>query len=67
LVEAQAIFQAGELAEQRIDWRTAYADYARAAKLQPSNRRCAWKAGVLAFEMWRSDYRDHDLSNTKLT
>jgi len=37
-VEAQAIFQAGQLAEQRIDWRTAYAHYARAARLQPTNR-----------------------------
>ena len=31
VVEARAIFQAGELAEQRIDWRAAYAHYARAA------------------------------------
>jgi tetratricopeptide (TPR) repeat protein len=54
MVEAQAIFQAGELAEQRIDWRTAYAHYARAARLQPNNWRYAQKAGALAYEM--ADY-----------
>jgi tetratricopeptide (TPR) repeat protein len=48
VVEAQAIFQAGELAEQRIDWRAASAHYARAARLQPSNRQYAQKAGLLA-------------------
>ena len=51
VVEARAIFQAGELAEQRIDWRAAYADYARAAKLQPSNWMYAQVAGRLAREM----------------
>jgi tetratricopeptide (TPR) repeat protein len=51
LVEAQAMFQAGGLAEQRIDWRTASAHYARAAKLQPSNWRYAQKAGSLADDM----------------
>src|SRR6478752_9057858 len=51
VVEARAIFQAGELAEQRIDWRAAYAHYARAARLQPSNWRYAHKAGTLADEM----------------
>ena len=51
VVEAQAIFQAGELAEQRIDWRAAYAHYARAARLQPSNRLYAEQAGKLADEM----------------
>jgi tetratricopeptide (TPR) repeat protein len=51
VVEARAIFQAGELAEQRIDWRTASVHYARAARLQPSNWRYAEKAGLLADEM----------------
>jgi tetratricopeptide (TPR) repeat protein len=51
VVEARAIFQAAELAEQRIDWRTAYAHYARAARLQPSNRQYVRKAGLLADEM----------------
>ena len=32
-VEARAIFQAGQLAEQRIDWRGAYTHYVRAASL----------------------------------
>ena len=45
VVEARAFFQAGELAEQRIDWRTAYAHYARAARLQPSNQRYVQSAG----------------------
>ncbi len=48
VVEARAMFQAGELAEQRIDWRAAYADYRRAAGLQPSNRSYAQRAGRLA-------------------
>ena len=51
VVEARAIFQAGELAEQRIDWRAAYAHYARAARLQPSNWRYAQNAGILADAM----------------
>ena len=51
VVEARAIFQAGELAEQRIDWRAAYAHYARAARLQPSNWQYAQNAGNLAREM----------------
>jgi hypothetical protein len=51
VVEARAIFQAGELAEQRIDWRTAYVHYARAARLQPSNWRYVLKAGTLADQM----------------
>ena len=51
VVEARAIFQAGELAEQRIDWRAAYTYYARAAGLQPSNWRYAESAGNLAYEM----------------
>ena len=51
VVEARAIFQAGELAEQRIDWRAAYTYYARAARLQPSNWRYAESAGKLAHEM----------------
>jgi hypothetical protein len=48
VVEARAIFQAGQLAELRIDWRTAYAHYARAASLQPGNRQYAEGAGELA-------------------
>jgi tetratricopeptide (TPR) repeat protein len=51
VVEARAIFQAGELAEQRIDWHAAYAHYARAARLQPSNWRYANNAGIWADEM----------------
>ena len=51
VVEARAIFQAGELAEQRIDWRAAYTYYTRAAGLQPSNWRYAESAGKLAYEM----------------
>src|SRR5262249_40362330 len=39
VVEARAIFEAGKLAEERIDWRAAKAYYARAARLQPSNGR----------------------------
>jgi tetratricopeptide (TPR) repeat protein len=49
--EARAIFQAGQLAEQRIDWRTAYTYYARAASLQPSNLQYAYSAGKLAYEI----------------
>jgi tetratricopeptide (TPR) repeat protein len=49
--EARAIFQAGQLAEQRIDWRTAFAYYARAASLQPSNWQYAQRAGNLAHQM----------------
>jgi tetratricopeptide (TPR) repeat protein len=48
VVEARAIFQAGQLAEQRIDWRTAFAHHARAASLQPGNRQYAQSAGNLA-------------------
>ena len=51
MIEARAIFQAGELAVQRIDWRTAYAHYARAASLQPSNWQYAQAAGLLADAM----------------
>jgi len=51
VVEARAISQAAELAEQRIDWRAAYAHYARAARLQPSNRHYIQKAGLLAEKM----------------
>jgi tetratricopeptide (TPR) repeat protein len=51
VVEARAIFQAGELADQRIDWRAASTHYARAAKLQPSNCRYAQRAGKLADQM----------------
>ena len=48
VVEARAIFEAGKLAEERIDWRAAYAHYARAARLQPSNWQYAQSAGELA-------------------
>lgn len=51
VVEARAAFQAGQLAEQRIDWRVAYADYRRAAGLQPSNFSYAQKAASLADAM----------------
>jgi tetratricopeptide (TPR) repeat protein len=51
VVEARAIFQAGELAEQRIDWRMAFADYARAARLQPSDGQYVRRAGQLAQTM----------------
>jgi len=48
VVEARAIFEAGKLAEERIDWRAAYAHYARATRLQPSNWQYAQRAGKLA-------------------
>jgi len=48
VVEASAIFEAGKLAEERIDWRAASAHYARAARLQPSNWQYAQRAGTLA-------------------
>src|SRR5262249_28814302 len=51
VVEARAIFEAGKLAEERIDWRAANAHYARAAKLQPSNWQYAQRAGELARRM----------------
>jgi len=61
VVEARAIFQAGSLAEQRIDWRAAYAHYARAARLQPSNRQYALAAGRMADDM--GDYAAAALYN----
>src|SRR5262245_53842412 len=48
VVEASAIFEAGKLAEERIDWRAANAHYARASRLQPSNWQYAQRAGELA-------------------
>src|SRR5262249_27064139 len=51
VVEARAIFEAGKLAEERIDWRAANAHYARAARLQPSNWQYAERAGKLAYMM----------------
>ena len=51
VVEARAIFEAGKLAEERIDWRAASAHYARASKLQPSNWQYAERAGKLAHSM----------------
>src|SRR5262245_17635640 len=48
VVEARALFEAGKLAEVRIDWRAAYAHYARAARLQASNWQYAHGAGYLA-------------------
>jgi tetratricopeptide (TPR) repeat protein len=50
-LEARAIFHAGELAEQRIDWRAAYAYYARAKELQPRNWLYANSVGKLAYNM----------------
>jgi tetratricopeptide (TPR) repeat protein len=43
-------FQAGMLAEEWVDWRTAYQHYARAAELEPGNWRYVQQAGNLA---WR--------------
>ena len=43
-------FQAGMLAEEWVDWRTAYQHYARAVDLEPENWRYAQQAGNLA---WR--------------
>jgi tetratricopeptide (TPR) repeat protein len=51
VVEARAIFEAGKLAEERIDWRAAYAHHARAAQLQPSNWQYSQYAGKLAQRM----------------
>jgi hypothetical protein len=51
VVEARAIFEAGKLADVRIDWRAAYAHYARAARLQPGNWQYAQRAGNLARAM----------------
>jgi tetratricopeptide (TPR) repeat protein len=51
VAEARAIFEAGKLAEERIDWRAAYAHYARAARLQPNNRGYVQSAGTLAHSM----------------
>src|SRR5499427_38475 len=48
VVEARAIFEAGKLAEERIDWRGAYTHFARAARLQPSNWQYTQPAGKLA-------------------
>jgi tetratricopeptide (TPR) repeat protein len=48
VVEARAIFEAGKLAEERVDWRAANAHYARAARLQPSNWQYARRAGRLS-------------------
>ena len=48
VVEARAIFEAGKLAEERIDWRAANGHYARAARLQPNNWQYAQRAGILA-------------------
>src|SRR5262249_12521506 len=48
VVEARAIVEAGKLAQERIDWRAAYAHYARAARLQPSNWQYTQRAGTLA-------------------
>ncbi|HJY80179.1 MAG TPA: tetratricopeptide repeat protein [Candidatus Binatia bacterium] len=51
VVEARALFEAGKLAEERIDWPAANAHYARAAKLQPTNWEYAQRAGILAYRM----------------
>jgi tetratricopeptide (TPR) repeat protein len=48
---ARAIFEAGKLAEERIDWRAANTHYARAARLQPSNWQYIQSAGTLADKM----------------
>src|SRR6516165_9423027 len=54
VVEARALFQAGGLAVQRIDLRTAYADFAHAARLQPDNWLYLKTAGSLAYDI--ADY-----------
>jgi len=54
VVEARAMFQAGGLAVQRIDLRTAYADFAHAARLQPDNWLYLKTAGALAYDI--ADY-----------
>ena len=64
MVEARAIFQAGELAEQRVDWRAAYAHYTRAARLQPSDWQIVQHAGNLA-RRWRLRHR-HFLNEAAL-
>src|SRR5262245_22628392 len=51
VVEARALFEAGKLAEVRIDLRAAYAHYGRAARLQLSNWQYAQHAGRLAHAM----------------
>jgi tetratricopeptide (TPR) repeat protein len=51
VLEARAAFEAGKLAEQRIDWRAASTHYARAARLQPSNWQYSQEAGNLAHMM----------------
>src|SRR5262245_24814558 len=51
VVEARAIFEAGKLADERGDWRTAKAHYARASRLQPSNWQYVQSAGRLAHLM----------------
>src|SRR5262249_43522913 len=51
VVEARAIFEAGKLAEERVDWRAANAHYARAARLQQSNWQYTQRAGELAHRM----------------
>jgi hypothetical protein len=56
VVEARAIFEAGKLAEERIDWRAANAHYTRAARLQPSNWQYAQRAGTLARRLMVGDY-----------
>jgi tetratricopeptide (TPR) repeat protein len=51
VVEARAIFEAGKLAEERIDWRAANGHYARAERLQPNNWQYVQSAGTLAHLM----------------
>jgi tetratricopeptide (TPR) repeat protein len=51
LIEARALFEAGKLAEERIDLRAAYTHYASAARLLPNNWRYANSAGILARTM----------------
>ena len=50
-VGARAIFQAGQLAMQRVDWRAAYVYFTRAVSLQPGNWLYADEAGNLAREL----------------
>src|SRR5262245_3562466 len=66
VVEARAIFEAGKLAAERIDWRADYTHYARAARLQvrPACRITGAHDGRLRYcrLIRRSDIESCDLS-----
>ena len=50
---AEAAFQLGELANDRIDYATAYQHYLEAARLQPENAAYLDKAGLITLTMGR--------------